>query len=153
MKLTDALLGEHGAFYAAFGRLEAELPDLDDACAVREQAALLAAALISHAQIEDELLFTELGRRGTGFEDLVKAMFDQHEHIASLLARVQDGGDAAECREPLLEAVQLARDHFAREEKVAFPLAEGVLGDGTLELLGEEWARRRTVWLGEAVRS
>lgn len=148
MKLTDALLGEHGVFYAAFGRLGTELPAAADVCTVREQAALLSAALVSHAQLEDELLFTELARRGAGYGGLATAMFQQHERIASLLERATAAPDAASGRQALLEAVSLARDHFVREERIAFPLAEAVIGPETLEVLGEEWARRRTVFIG-----
>ncbi len=64
MKITDALLGEHGAFYAQFDRLEETLPHTTLAGEVREQAALLAAALVSHAQLEDTLLFERMRAAG-----------------------------------------------------------------------------------------
>ncbi len=149
MKMTDALLGEHGAFYAQFDRLEEEIPRTATAAEVGEQAALLAAALVSHAKLEDELLFDRMAAAGVD-HGLMTSMLDEHQQIADRLARAQGTGDLERGRMELLEAVALARDHFAKEERLAFPLAESRLGAAALEDLGREWARRRDVWLEPA---
>lgn len=149
MKITDALLGEHGAFYAQFDRLEAELPHAVGAREIREQAALLAAALVSHAKLEDEVLFRRMADAG-GDPGLVMTMEDEHGEIAALLARAQVTADLEGARSALLEAVALARDHFAKEERVAFPLAESLLGAEALHELGSTWASRRVVFLTPA---
>lgn len=51
-------------------------------------------------------------------------------------------------RNALLEAVSIARHHFAKEERLAFPMAEAGLGRGALETMGVDWAGRRDVYLG-----
>jgi len=148
MKITDALLGEHGAFYAQFDRLEETLPHTTSAGEVREQAALLAAALVSHAQIEDSLLFDRMRAAG-GDEGLLGTMEAEHEEIAGLLTRAQGSRDISTARRELLEAVTLARDHFAKEEQIAFPLAESLLGAVGLTVLGARWSAQREVCLGD----
>lgn len=147
MRITDALLGEHGTFYAQFDRLEAELPRAGTVAEVREQAALLAAALVSHAQLEDELLFDRLGRVPAADAGLLAVMAEEHERIAAALARAQSSGDLGVGRSQLLEAVAWAREHFAKEERAVFPLAEALLGPAVLEELGARWAARRAVYV------
>lgn len=146
MKLTDALLGEHGAFYAQFDRLEAMVPQAATAGEVREQAALLAAALVTHARLEDELLFARLRSAGAD-AGLLDTMEEEHTIIAGGLTRAQGTQEIAVARRELLDAVALAREHFAREERLAFPLAESALGTAILTTLGADWSRRRDVFL------
>jgi len=148
MKITDALLGEHGAFYAQFDRLEDTLPHTTSAGEVREQAALLAAALISHAQLEDTLLFERMRAAG-GDEGLLSTMESEHTDIARLLRRAQGSQDVSAARDDLLEAVALAREHFAREEQVAFPMAERIVGAAGLTALGARWSARREVFVSD----
>lgn len=147
MKITDALLGEHGAFYAQFDRLETDLPRAASAAEVREQAALLSSALVSHAQLEDELLFDRLGAAPGADPGLLAVMAEEHERIAGALRKAQSGSDLAASRSVLLEAVAEARAHFAKEERAVFPLAESILGAAVLEELGAAWAARRAVYL------
>jgi hypothetical protein len=116
VRITDALTGEHGALVTLFDRLDRDLHAGAAAGEVREQAALLAAALVSHAHLEDELLFDRLGRAGGPPDPVV-----------------------------------MARDHFALEERMVFPLAATLLGDAVLEELGVRWAERRGVWLDAGV--
>jgi hemerythrin-like domain-containing protein len=148
MKITDALLGEHGAFYAQFDRLEETLPHTNSVGEVREQAALLAAALISHAQLEDTLLFERMRSAG-GDEGLLSTMEAEHTEIAGLLTRAQGSHDVSAARDDLLEAVTLARDHFAKEEQVAFPMAESIIGAAGLTALGARWSARREVFVSD----
>jgi len=146
MMLTDALLGEHAVFYAQFDRLEAELPHTHSATEVREQAALLASALVSHAKLEDELLFAPLAKAG-GDAGLLHVMEEEHEQIALGLERAQGTNDVERARTELLEAVSLAREHCAREERLTFPQAVSLLGAATLRAFGGVWAERRNVHL------
>jgi hemerythrin-like domain-containing protein len=148
MKITDALLGEHGAFYAQFDRLEETLPHTTSVGEVREQAALLAAALVSHAQLEDTLLFERMRSAG-GDEGLLGTMEAEHTTIAGLLMRAQGSQDVSAARDDLLEAVTLARDHFAKEEQVAFPMAENIIGTAGLTALGARWSARREVFVSD----
>jgi hemerythrin-like domain-containing protein len=149
VKITDALLGEHGALYAQFDRLEEELPHTTSAAEVREQAALLGAALVSHAKLEDELVFSRMLAAG-GDAGLLSAMGEEHEQIADRLGRAQGTNDVELARTELLEAVSMARDHFAKEERLAFPLAESLLGDEALTALGASWAAHRAVFVETA---
>jgi len=146
MKITDALLGEHGAFYAQFDRLDEQLPVCRDVAEVREQAALLAAALVSHARIEDELLFAAM-TRAEADPGLLEALESEHSAIADRLSRAQGTADLTLARNELLEAVSMARDHFAKEERLAFPLADELLGTPALQELGVSWAGRRDVFV------
>ena len=146
MMITDALLGEHGAFYAQFDRLEEVLPHAGSAGEVREQAALLAAALVSHARLEDEVLFALMAKAG-GDSGLLATMEEEHTRIADLLTRAQGTRDLGLARSALLEAVALARDHFAKEERVAFPMAESLLDREALIASGTAWAERRAVFV------
>jgi iron-sulfur cluster repair protein YtfE (RIC family) len=148
VRITDALLGEHGAFYAQFDRLEETLPHTTSAAEVREQAALLAAALVTHAKLEDALLFDRMRSAGVD-EGLLDTMEAEHTEIAGLLTRAQGSNDAVAARESLLDAVARAREHFSKEERLAFPLAERALGHRVLTELGVGWSGRRDVFLAE----
>ncbi|MBC8339516.1 MAG: hypothetical protein H8E39_12585, partial [Alphaproteobacteria bacterium] len=60
MKLTDALLGEHGAFYILFDQIE-EIANIDGAIAqIQGATTVLEAMVTSHAKLEEELLFSAL---------------------------------------------------------------------------------------------
>ena len=48
----------------------------------------------------------------------------------------------------LIIAAVVARQHFDREERVIFPLAEKWLKHKTLDTLGSEWVARRKQVLG-----
>lgn len=146
MKITDALLGEHGVFYAVFDRLEEILPEEDRIEAVRRLGSTLAAGLASHARIENELLFEPLGR-ATG-PGPAHVMIEEHGRIEAALAEgveAIDDPDRAKAR--ILEAIRLARDHFRKEERVAFPFAEETLGPERMIELGRRWAEERDVEL------
>jgi len=143
MRITDALLGEHGTFHAIFDDLERSLPGMSDAGAIRAAGGTLAAALLTHAEIENDLLFPELERR-VGPDGPLAVLHYEHDQIEAALARLPRCTDAAAARGLLLETIATAREHFAKEEQILFPLAAQVLGV-ELERLGEAWAKRRGV--------
>jgi hybrid cluster-associated redox disulfide protein len=145
MKITEAFLGEHGVFYAQFNHLEEAIPAAETLTQVQNLAALLAAGLKPHAQLENDLLITAMEEQlgaGTG---PMAVMRMEHDEIEGTLARVQEVRDLAEAQDLVLRAIQLARDHFAKEEQVLFPLAEQALGADTLTQLGARWAEGRRV--------
>ncbi len=165
MRITDALKGEHGVFYAQFEFLENAIGAANLAT-LQTLGAMLASALAPHAHIENEVLFPSIEERiGVGGPTTVMRM--EHEHIEGMLARLQeireltqahDEIEGALARLPGLdnadEARRLVRDvlfaaheHFAKEENVLFPMAEQMLDERTLERLGREWAERRSVVL------
>ncbi len=147
MKITDALRGEHGLLYAVFDRVERALPPTNAAAVVREQAAILAAALLSHARIEDQLLLPALAKKGDN--PMAGAMAEEHESIAQALAAAHEADDVQAARGQLLAAVEEARAHFAREEQMIFPAAESLLGEAELVELGRRWAASRGVVVAE----
>ncbi|MBT5928559.1 MAG: hypothetical protein HOH33_18310, partial [Verrucomicrobia bacterium] len=50
--------------------------------------------------------------------------------------------DSAElARKILLKALRLANDHFDKEERFVFPLAEKHISETSLHELGEAWAK------------
>lgn len=146
MKITDALYGEHGPLYALLAHCEGsaaqwELADLMLA------GRTLEAALLSHAAVEDELLFHALEARMPAGGP-VAVMRSEHEEIDACLAALREASDEATARRSLLRMVLVAREHFAKEEQVLFPIAEDLLGDAELARLGGEWAARRGVACG-----
>ncbi len=143
MKITDALLGEHGVFYAQFKKMEGDLTaaSLDH---LRGQADLLAAALIRHAQMENEILFAAL-QPSLGEVGPIGVMRREHEEIERNLIRLAEVEDLPEAQRLLLQTIGLARDHFAKEEQILFRLAEQVLPPDALEEMAGRWARERGV--------
>lgn len=144
MKIIDALLGEHGVFYAQFDHLERTVPTVEILNQVQAQAALMMAALTSHARLEDEALFVRLEPH-LGPMGPLAMMRMEHDEMEGALSRAQDVQALAEAQAFVLHAVQVARQHFAKEEQVLFPTANRVLGREALADLGQRWAERRGV--------
>ncbi|MCI0690899.1 hemerythrin domain-containing protein [candidate division KSB1 bacterium] len=145
MKVTDALLGEHGVFYAQFDYLEKNIPHAKDLVLVKSQSAMLAAALAPHAHLEDELLFIALEAHIDPQSGPLAVMRMEHNEIEGSLERLQELQDLTEAKNLLLHAIQTARAHFAKEEQVLFPLASQMLEAKKLSLLGANWAESRKV--------
>jgi hemerythrin-like domain-containing protein len=146
MKITDALLGEHGVFYAQFSHLERVIPMMTDVETVVAEASLLAAGLATHAALEDELLFTALEPHLGVKAGPLAVMRMEHDQIEGELACLEE--EAAELEDAqnlLLEIVQVARQHFAKEERILFAIAAQALDEQTLTHLGLQWAARRNV--------
>jgi regulator of cell morphogenesis and NO signaling len=145
MKITEALLGEHGVFYAQFDYMEKNIPQTKDLTLVKSQSAMLAAALAPHAHLEDELLFSALEAHLDPQSGPLAVMRMEHDEIEGSLERLQKLQDLAEAKNLLLHAIQTARAHFAKEEQVLFPLAGQMLEAGKLVQLGAKWAEQRKV--------
>lgn len=140
IKITDALVGEHGPLYAQLDRLASAAGGSLEA--IRSCALLLKAGLVSHAHLEDDLLFAELERKN-GRDSLLEGMYEDHEQVDALLGELARVEDLEEARSLAGRLVALANNHFAKEEKAVFPLAEQTLGESELVRLGEEWEYRR----------
>jgi hemerythrin-like domain-containing protein len=107
---------------------------------------MLAAALASHAQLEEELLFTTLEPH-IGSMGPLAVMRLEHEKIEAGLERLPTVEDLGQTQELLLQVVTVAREHFAKEERVLYPMATKALSAETLANLGAQWATRRAVSL------
>ena len=144
MNITQALLGEHGVFYAQFKHLEQTLQMATNASQVQGQVTLLAAALETHARLENDLLFNALDAHLSGMGPLT-VMRAEHQDIEGTLAQVAQVQDLSRAQGLVQRLLQIARAHFSKEEQVLFPLAEQTLDAATLQRLGAQWAEQRGV--------
>jgi hemerythrin-like domain-containing protein len=148
LRITQALLGEHGAIYPLLDLIEQEAPAANLET-VKLQAAFLQSTLISHAGIEDVLL------RPAIREHLVPPPPNpdgtpgptDHEIIDAGLRAVLAAADADRARAMLLDTVAKTRKHFHKEEQLIFGIAERELTVDDQERLGAEWAIRRNVFI------
>lgn len=144
MKLTDALRGEHGALKVQFEHLETAVQEAPDLSAVQFLSGLLESALASHAAIEDEVLFPAIAAV-IGQGGPLEVMEAEHDEIETTLRNIETCDDLGQARSLMRHALQVAREHFCKEEEVLFPLAENALGSQELEKLGATWSDRRNV--------
>jgi len=142
MNLIDALLGEHAALYALFDHVQRFVAGWDLAQA-KQAGSMLESVLALHAQFEDELLFDTLVPEKASLAETLAAMRAEHRHIASSLSTLQEVEEEHNGRLLLRHVVELAREHFAVEERVLFSLAEQDLGPAMLNELGNRWAKAR----------
>jgi hemerythrin-like domain-containing protein len=146
MKITAILSAEHAVFHNLFDHIENAAPRLATLGEVKSIAALLETLLRAHSKTEDELLieplehcFEQIGHRET--------FHDEHDDIDQQLSDVQRVKTLKAAKKLLLAAVEKARHHFDKEERIVFPMAERVLKAKTLLSLGAEWAKRREAGL------
>lgn len=136
--ITDALRGEHAVIYRLLSHVASEC-DETGIERTRTLAGELEAALEAHARLEEELLFCELEGRLPPQGPLA-VMRAEHDEIERLLASFPHQEDPAEAYRAIKRLSSVARDHFAKEEQVLFPLAERLLGEERLRELGSRWA-------------
>lgn len=144
MTLLEALLGEHGALYAVFQHLENGITDETSLEDCRAKVAVLRSVLISHAEIENDLLFPAL-ETAIGPDGPLAVMRMEHDRIEEALGWLAQVETGEEARKLLAETLEFTRSHFAKEEQVLFRIAEGHLDRAVLEELGRQWAQRRGV--------
>lgn len=145
MKITEALLGEHGVFYAQFDYMEKNVPHAQDLALVKSHGAMLSAALAPHAHLENDLLFAALEAHLDSQSGPLAVMRMEHDEIERSLERLQTLQDLSEAKNLLLHALQTARAHFAKEEQVLFVMAGQMLEASKLAQLGAKWAEHRKV--------
>ena len=146
MKITDALLGEHGVLYQLLDYCADEAQGWDETT-----VEAMAGALESHSKIEDQFLFQVLEPFFPSGQGPLAAMRAEHDEIDGSMERVLASTDLEERRALLKRISELAREHFAKEEQVLFPMAEQRLGVARLEEIGERWAEERNVVLGTPI--
>lgn len=147
MKITEALLAEHVVFHNLFDYVERATPKLRALAEVRTLAGLLDAMLEAHGQVEDKLVMEPLDHclDQIGQNEVIHA---EHEHIETLLKQVRSCRDLKQAKKLLVIAAVVCRQHFDREERIIFPLAEKWLKAKTLQTLGSEWVAMRKQVLG-----
>lgn len=146
MRLTDALLGEHAVIYALLDHVEQELPALEVLADVQRVTRMLAAALVSHARVEDRMLFSALEVH-LGSEGPLAVMRQEHVELEAAIEDIASAATCAAAAERLRYALEVTRDHFVKEERVLFHMARQFMSDGDLESLGCNWAAARGVAL------
>jgi hemerythrin-like domain-containing protein len=144
MKLTDALLGEHAVFYGIFDHVRETAANSDDVAEIRAAVTALDRLLLSHANIEEELLFSRLDPH-LGQMGPLAVMRDEHRNIEDLLAAAMRESDAGALKSVIAELLNVAHDHFQKEEGVLFGMAGQFLDAAELNDAGDEWAARRKV--------
>jgi len=144
MKITDALMGEHGLFrnlLQSVERLRAESHDLIE---LRTAGAVLDNALATHSDIEETIFFPALEPH-IGDAGPLAVMRAEHEELDRYVSEMRDSEDVDYVKTVLRDLVALARTHFEKEEAILFPLAEEALGEAKLMELGQRWAAARGV--------
>lgn len=142
MKITEILTAEHVVFHNFFDYIEQALPRLKTVAELKALAAALEALLRAHSQTEDELFIAPLEHC---LEQIGQSetFHEEHEEIDENLVAVQKARSAREARKLMQRAVIACRDHFDKEERIVFPLAERTLKAHTLQALGAAWLKRR----------
>ena len=135
MRVTECLGIEHRILLRQIGRLEEAQQQAAPAGEQRAMVSLLATVLEEHADVEDQVLFPALepllGRQGGP----LAVMDMEHQELRRLLSQL---AAATEDVTPLVsQFIATARDHFAKEDRVLFPLAEQLLSQERLEELGQ----------------
>ena len=143
MRITDALLGEHGVFYLLLQDIEQALPAIENLAILQNRIAPLAFSLEAHASLEDELLFIALEPHlGTQGGPLA-VMRHEHDQIVSLLERIPSAPDLVQARALAAQMIEVSRGHFRKEEQVLFRMAQNFLDEDELSALGAKWSARR----------
>jgi len=142
LDLIDLLLGEHASILTLFRHYENSLATLD-LSALRAAGSVLEAVLMAHAIDEDGLLFNALPAGQRGVRDTLDAMCGEHNELRQLLEALPAIDEPARARGQLRRVLELAREHFAVEERILFGIARRELTQETLCALGREYASRR----------
>ena len=144
MKLTDALIAEHGVFYIFFDQVLAVASSGASVDQLKCVTRVLSAAVETHAGLEEALLFPALEPHlGTGGP--LAVMRDEHADVKQALEQMEGIRDAGDGAERVVRALHHLRDHFQKEESVLFSIARQILDDETQNRLGEAWAEARRV--------
>lgn len=146
LKLTDALRGEHGAFYTLFDLIEGMATEENQVMArIQGAITVLTAMVDAHATLEEELLFPALEPLLGKDSGPLAVMLREHEEMEQRLMDLEGAVGIDEALALAQQALDTARSHFQKEERVLFPLAERLLGEKKLVELGKTWADRRKV--------
>lgn len=140
--LIDLLLGEHGCILALMRHQERRLARLN-LRELQECGAAMEAVLQAHAVEEDQLLFGALGEVPAAVRGTLEAMYGEHQEMRAMLDELSKQRQAVRARALLGRLMELAREHFAVEERVLFGLVREWVGREKLQELGREYLRRR----------
>jgi hypothetical protein len=135
-------MAEHQMFCFVFDQIERVLPGLNGLEEVRRAARLIEGLLLSHAQVEQELLI--LARdQAPADQRRYDRCHKEHQEIDGRLTRVRSTRKIARARSLLRAAMAASRQHFQHEERKVFPLIEKGMRPETLTKLGTVWCLQR----------
>lgn len=142
MKITEALLAEHLVFHNLFDYIELAVPEIKSLGELKLLAGTMETMLKAHSDTEDELFlgplehcFEQIGQR----DQFLK----EHQEMDGSLQAVLNAPRIETARRLLLSAVAHSRQHFDKEERIVFPMAERMLNSKTLVALGKTWMEQR----------
>ncbi len=144
MKITDALRGEHAVLYVLFEDVRETINDSDNIEIIRKSISTLDKALLSHAAIEDNILFPALDQHIAGMGPL-EMMRAEHKNVDELVEAARVEQDMAALISQAKQLIDLAFGHFQKEEMALFAMAEQFLSEEELTALGDQWAATRNV--------
>ena len=136
MKLTEWLNVEHGVFLVQIKLLEELVQQKAPIAVCAAVVETLARALEAHDQIEDRLLYPELGQV-LGNPPALAAMKREHEEIERLVRDIRNDPS----RQWQFERFAvLLTEHIEREIHFLFPMAEEYLSEERLTSMGNWYA-------------
>jgi hemerythrin-like domain-containing protein len=149
MKITEILMAEHAVFHNLFDHIETTVPRLKTLAELKSLAAVMSKLTAPHSHTEDELFIDPLEHC---FDQLGQKETFHHEHdlIEQAMEKVQKAKDLKTAKRLLLGAIAASRNHFDKEERIVFPMAERILKARTLNELGAQWLKQRDKKLRQA---
>lgn len=149
MKITEILMAEHAVFHNLLDHIEVTAPKLKTLAEVKSLGTILSKLTAPHSRTEDDLFIAPLEHC---FDQIGQKETFHHEHdlIEQTMEKVQNAKDLKTAKRLLLGAVAATRNHFDKEERIVFPMAERILKARTLTELGKEWLKQRDQKLRQA---
>jgi hypothetical protein len=144
MKLTDALMGEHGAFRSLLDGVEEMASYSGEVAQIDSVTAVFTVKIMQHAKLEEDLLFSAL-EPFLDSTDLCAEIHSEHLEINQGLESIEDARDLDQAIAAVHHTLAIARLHFDNEEKIFYAIANKVLDEKTLTRLGEKWALARSI--------
>ena len=144
MKITDALLGEHGVYYNLFSQIEKIISTSNSLEEVKGSLKMLADPLISHAMIEENILFPAIAPK-LGPGGPVEIMQAEHKEIEMQFEVLLHSKSLDEIKNILPPLIDLVKEHFMKEEEILFLMTVDHLSEKEITDLGKRWAKTREV--------
>ena len=143
MNITDLIAAEHGLLRFQFDYIRGIATANPAGPRVVGAGEMMAKLLMSHARLEEDLLFAALEPRlGSVGRPATVVHRDEHRKIEKLFEDALRHGSVLD---GLMEAIDFALYHFRQEEEILLPLSARFLSASHLERLGQVWAESRGV--------
>ncbi len=148
MKITDALLVEHGLLYITMDFVAEYLRQVKDLTEVKLLASMLERLLDAHGKGEEHFMLVP-------FDHILEdhgqreQMCVAHLEIDVRLKEAQSATDLTVAKRLLKGAISATRKHFKSEEQFVFPQFEKLLTVSTLNSLGKAMMEQRGAHSGE----